>query len=193
MNAPLKIAVADDEALIRRYFQEILPDLGHEVVAAAADGVELIAACEREQPDLVISDIRMPELDGIAAAIRIFAARPTPIILVSAFHDEDLVQRAAASHAMAYLVKPIERADLEAAIPMALERFRQIQAMQHETAALRRSLEDRKVIEKAKGLIMSNHALGEADALKAMQKMACDKNKKLIEVARLVLAAHASS
>lgn len=189
MTARLRIAVADDEALIRRYFDEILPDLGHEVVAAAADGAELIAACRREQPDLVISDIRMPGVDGIEAALSIFAARPVPIILVSAFHDDDLVERAARSQAMAYLVKPIERANLEAAIPLAMRSFETIQELQQEAAALRQSLEDRKVIERAKGLLMKNLALDEADALRAMQKMACDKNKRLIEVARLVLAA----
>ncbi len=188
-----KIAVADDEAFIRRYFQEVLPDLGHEVVAAAANGAELIAACHQEQPDLIITDIRMPEVDGIEAALRILAERPTPVILVSAFHDDDLVQRAAESHAMAYLVKPIERPDLEAAIPMAWHRFQQIRQLEAESAQLRQSLADRKLIEQAKGLLMKDFSFDEAQALKAMQKMACDKNKKLIEVARMVLAMSSTS
>jgi response regulator NasT len=190
MSQRLRIAVADDEALIRRYFQEILPDLGYDVVAVAADGAELIDACERESPDLVISDIRMPDVDGIEAALRIFAQRPTPIILVSAFHDEDLIARASQSHALAYLVKPIERSDLQTTIPLVLRNFQQIQHLAQETAQLRQSLEDRKLIEQAKGLVMKKLGLGEAEAHRAMQKMACDKNKKMIDVARLILATY---
>ena len=187
MTDKLRIAVADDEALIRRYFQEILPDMGHTVVAAAADGEELVAACAREKPELVITDIRMPNLDGIEAALTIFAERPMPIILVSAFNDDDLVERAAQSQAMAYLIKPIERAHLETTIPMACRSFAQIEQLQAETIRLTQSLEDRKVIEKAKGLIMKNLSLDEAAALRAMQKMACEKNRKLVDVARLVI------
>ena len=190
MKEKLRIAVADDEAIIRRYFQEILPNIGYTVVAAAADGAELVAACQREQPDLVISDIRMPKLDGIEAAIQICQQRPTPIILVSAFHDEDLIERSAKSHAMAYLIKPIEKAHLETAIPLAYRNFRQIQQLHSESARLLQTLEDRKLIERAKGLIMKKLSLEEPDALRAMQKMACDKNKKLVDVARLVLATH---
>lgn len=190
MKTRLKIAVADDEALIRRYFQEILPDLGCDVVAVAADGEELVAACQQQSPDLVISDIRMPKLDGIEAAIRIFAAKPTPIVLVSAFHDEDLIDRAAQSHALAYLVKPIERSDLQTVIPMVHRSFQQIQQLTQETAQLRQTLEDRKLIEQAKGRVMKQLGLGEPEAHKAMQKMSCDKNKKLVEIARIILASY---
>lgn len=192
MSAGLKIAVADDEALIRRYFVDILPDLGHQVLAAAADGRQLVEACTSMPVDLVITDIRMPEMDGIEAAVEICLQCPTPIILVSGYHDEDLIQRAGQTHIMAYLVKPIEKADLATAIPLARQRFEQIQQLEVETGRLRQSLEDRKLIEKAKGLLMKGTGLGEEEAFRSMQTISNNKNQKLVEIARQILAAEST-
>jgi response regulator NasT len=189
MTIELRIAIADDEPLIRRYFAEILPDMGHVVVAVAENGRQLVELCRQTQPDLVISDIRMPLLDGIDAAIEITGERPVPIILVSAYHDPDLIERAEATRAMAYLVKPIERADLETAIAIARRRFSQIESLASETADLRRRLEERKLIEQAKGVLMEKAGLTEAEAHRRLQKTACDTNRKLVEVARMVLSA----
>ncbi|MFV2068838.1 MAG: ANTAR domain-containing response regulator, partial [Pirellulales bacterium] len=111
MNRSLRIAVADDEADMRDYFQDILPDLGHQVVAVAGNGRELVQQCQMHEVDLVITDIKMPEMDGIDAAREIARAKSLPFILVSAYHDPDLIERAGAPHVMAYLVKPIEQAD----------------------------------------------------------------------------------
>jgi response regulator NasT len=135
MTQPLRIVVADDEPDMRDYFRKILPRLGHQVVAAAADGTELVARCRELHPDLVITDVKMPGLDGIDAAVYLYKEEPVPVILVSAYHDPELIRRAEADHIMGYLVKPIKQADLEPTIVLALRRFQQLQQ-------LRQALED---------------------------------------------------
>ncbi len=189
MSRSLKIAVADDEPDMRDYFQTILPRLGHEVVAVASSGRELVEICRNAHPQLVITDIKMPDMDGIDVAVQLFRDGPIPVILVSAFHDPDLVHRAEADHILAFLVKPIKQADLEPAIAIAMRRFEQFQAMRKETADLRQALEDRKVIEKAKGILMKKASLDEHDAFRRLQKLASDKNRKLIEIAQMILTA----
>ncbi len=189
MSAALRIAVADDEPFLRTYFQDVLPDMGHQVVGAAATGKELVTLCRATNPDLVISDIRMPDMDGIDAAAEISKERPTPIILVSAFHDQEYIERAEQTHILAYLIKPVERAQLEAAIAIVRRRFTEFQALQGEAKDLKQALEDRKVIEKAKGIMMKKTKLSEPEAFRTMQKIARDQNLKLIEVARRILEA----
>lgn len=189
MSATLRIAVADDEPFLRTYFQDVLPDMGHQVVGAAATGKELVDLCRATQPDLVISDIRMPDMDGIDAAAEISRERPTPIILVSAFHDSEYIERAEQSYILAYLIKPVERAQLETAIAIVRRRFAEFQALQNEAKDLKQALEDRKTIEKAKGIMMKKTRLAEPEAFKTMQKIARDQNLKLIEVARRILEA----
>ena len=189
MTRRLRIAVADDELDMRDYFQTILPLLGHEVVAVAEDGRGLVERCRAVHPDLVITDIKMPDMDGIDAATQIYRDGPIPVILVSAFHDAEFIRRAEADHILAYLVKPIKQADLEPAIAIAMRRFEQFQALRKETTDLKQALEDRKVIEKAKGLLMKKANLGEQDAFRRLQKLASDKNKKLVEIAQILLTA----
>jgi response regulator NasT len=128
MNRALRIAVADDEPDMRDYFCTILPSLGYEVVASAATGRELVELCRDTPPDLVITDIKMPDMDGIEAAAQIYKNAAVPVILVSAHHDPATVRRADAEYVMAYLVKPIKQADLEPAIAIALRRFEQFRA-----------------------------------------------------------------
>jgi len=123
MKPPLRIAIADDEPDMRDYFSLILPRLGHCVVGAAGNGRELVELCRTARPDLVITDVKMPEMDGIDASIQIDHERPTPVILVSAYHDAALLERAEMDHIMGYLVKPIKQADLAAAIATAVDRF----------------------------------------------------------------------
>lgn len=143
MLPKLRIAVADDEPDMQEYFAKMLPRLGHEVTSVAANGRELVEHCLHFQPDMVITDIKMPELDGIEAAVRIHRQLPIPVILVSAYHDTQLIERAEADHVMAYLVKPIKRADLEPAITLALRRFEQYREAREEVAELRQTLHDR--------------------------------------------------
>jgi AmiR/NasT family two-component response regulator len=189
MTRSLKIAIADDELDMRDYFQQILPVLGHHVVAAAKDGGELVAMCAATRPDLVITDIKMPHMDGIEAAALIYKNAPVPVILVSAYHDPEFVRRAEGDYIMAYLVKPIKQADLEPAIGIAMRRFKQFQAFRKEACDLKQALEDRKVIEKAKGVVMKKVGLDEHDAFRRLQRLASDKNRKLIEIAQMIVTA----
>jgi two-component system, response regulator PdtaR len=189
MNRALRIAVADDEPDVRDYFRRILPRLGHQVVAVAQTGRELVEQCRATRPDLVITDIKMPDMDGIDAATQIYRKAAIPVILVSAYHDPEFLRRAEADHIMAYLVKPIKRTDLEPAISIAMHRFDQFQALRKETADLKQALEDRKVIEKAKGILMKKVGLDEHDAFRRLQKLASDKNRKLIDIAQTILTA----
>jgi len=189
MSRALRIAVADDEVDMRDYFRKILPLLGHEVVAAAENGRQLVEQCRALRPDLVITDIKMPDMDGIDAAAQIYRDGPIPVILVSAYHDAEFIRRAEADHILAYLVKPIKQADLEPAIGLAIRRFEQFQALRKEAADLKQALEDRKVIERAKGILMKKANLGEHDAFRRLQKLASDKNRKLVEIAHMILTA----
>ncbi|MBM3996272.1 MAG: response regulator [Planctomycetes bacterium] len=189
MSESLRIAVADDEADMRDYFQEVLPRLGHSVVAVAQDGQELVEKCRVTMPDLVITDIKMPGLDGIDAAIRVCQARPVPVILVSAHHDAALIERAETDHIMAYLIKPIKKADLVPTIALAMHRFEQFKALHEEAADLRQALADRKVIERAKGILMKKANLSEPEAFRRLQKLASEKNRKLADIATMIVTA----
>lgn len=186
MNQPLRIAVADDELDMRDYLQETLPAIGHQVVGVAKTGRELVELC-RSTPDLIITDIKMPDMDGIEAAVEICRDHPIPVILVSAFVDDDLKTRAEADHIMAYLIKPIKQANLEAAIGIAMRRYAQFQALRKEATNLRQALEDRKIIERAKGILMRRAGLPEDQAFRRLQKLASEKNRKLVEIAHIVL------
>ena len=184
-----QIAVADDELDMRDYFQKILPLLGHQVVAVAKTGRELVEHCRAVHPDLVITDIKMPDMDGIDAATEIYCEQPLPVILVSAYHDAQLLRRAEADHILAYLVKPIKQADLEPAIAIAMRRFEQFQALRQDAADMRQALEDRKVIERAKEIFMKKTGLDEPEAFRRLQKLASEKNRKLVEIAQMILTA----
>ena len=188
MTTSLRIAVADDEPDMRDYFCKVLPRLGHTVVAVAATGDELIAHCRAHRPDLVITDIKMPHLDGIDAATKIYEERPIPVILVSAYSDPQLIERAEADHIMAYLVKPIKQADLEPAIGLAMRRFEQFEALRQEASGVRQALEDRKVIERAKGILTKESGLSEPEAFRRLQRSAMHDRITMVEMARRILA-----
>jgi response regulator NasT len=189
MNHSVRIAVADDEPDMRDYFKKILPRLGHQVVAIVSNGRQLVEECRKQSPDLVITDIKMPDMDGIDAAQQIYQHKPVPVILVSAYHDAELIERAESDHVLGYLVKPIKQADLEPAIALALRRFEQFEALRREAADLRQALEDRKVIERAKGILMKKAQMDEQAAFRRLQKLASEKNLKLVELARMILIA----
>jgi AmiR/NasT family two-component response regulator len=188
MSASLRIAVADDEADMRDWFERILPTLGHQVISVAESGKELVEHCRSLKPDLVITDIKMPDMDGIDASQAICAERPLPVILVSAYHDPELIRRAEADHVLAYLVKPIGKAALEPAIGLAMRRFEELQALRKEAADLRQTLADRRVIEQAKGGLMKVTGVDERAAFRRLQELAADKNQKLVVAAQSVLS-----
>lgn len=189
MNIQLRIAVADDEPDMQEYFEKILPRLGHQVVSVAENGRQLVEHCRSQLPDLVITDIKMPDMDGIEAAEEIFLDRAVPVILVSAHHDAQLIGRAESNHILAYLVKPIKQADLEPAIAIAVKRFQQFQTVHQEAANLRQALEDRKVIERAKGILMRRTKLDESAAFRRLQRLASERNQKLIQIASSIVTA----
>jgi AmiR/NasT family two-component response regulator len=189
MNRILHIAVAEDEDLMRNYLQESLTLLGHKVSCLAATANELIDGCKAARPDLLITDIRLPDMDGLEAAARVYAVEAVPIIVISAFHDPELIERAEKHHVLAYLVKPIKQHDLVPAISIATRRFQEFRAMRQEADNLRQALEDRKIIERAKGLLMKRANIDEPEAFRRLQKLARDKNRKLVEIAQVIVTA----
>lgn len=187
MKRTLRIAIADDEVDMRDYLARILPRLGYEVVSAATNGKELIAQCHELHPDLVITDIRMPEMDGIDAAVAISREQSIPIILISAFHDPKLIERAEQDHVLAYLVKPIKQADLNTAIALAVRRFEQCQSLREEIGDRRQPLENGQVVERATQILMQKTGLSEAEALGRLQRAAGDRRQSLHDVAQSVV------
>ena len=187
MNHRLRIAVADDEPVMQEFFQESLTRLGHDVIAVAASGEQLVRQCHELEPDLVITDIKMPGMDGLDAAQKIYRDRPGPIVVVTAYHDSPFVERAEQNHILAYLLKPIQDVDLVPAITIAMRRFEEFQALHKEADNLRQALDDRKVIERAKGILMKQAQLDEESAFRRLQKLARSNSKKLVEVARMIV------
>ncbi len=184
----LRIAVADDERDMRMFFQELLPPLGHEVVAVTESGRQLVELCRATRPDLVITDIKMPDMDGIAAAAAINEERRVPVILITAYHDVDVLASAGSGYIMSYLTKPVKPADLQAAISLAILRFEHFQQVNQEAAGLRQALDDRKVIERAKGIAMKRLAMDEEAAFCRMRMLASKSNRKVVEVAKEMIA-----
>lgn len=189
MSESLRIAVAEDEPELLADLEESLVEFGHEVVATAANGAELVERCRETLPDLVITDIKMPDMDGLEAAEQIRKSRPTPIVLISAYHDREFVDRALKEHVLAYLVKPVNDHSLKASITLAMQRFKEFQALQQQTADLHEALESRKLVERAKGILMQRAGLSEPDAFKRLQLLSSQKNKKMAEIARTIVEA----
>ncbi|HET6880122.1 MAG TPA: response regulator [Pirellulales bacterium] len=189
MRNRLSVAVAEDEPEVRSTLVKMLETLGHEVAFAGANGRELVDFCVATPVDLVMTDIRMPDMDGLDAAAVIYEKVRTPIILLSGHCDSELIERAEETHVFAYLVKPVTPMQLEPAIALASRRFEEFETLQKEAADLRQALADRKLIERAKGLLMKHLNVDEQEAFRRLQKLASSKNKKLIEIAEMVLTA----
>jgi AmiR/NasT family two-component response regulator len=186
---PLRILLADDESIRVMSLRVQLAALGHKVVAEASTGSEAVALAESHQPDLAILDIKMPVMDGIEAAERITQAHPIPIILLTAYSEAQLVERAAQANISAYLMKPVSEEDLLPAITLALTRFKQFQALRQEVADLREALEARKTIERAKGILMRRLNLSEDEAFRRLQRQSQESNRKLAQVAEAIVVA----
>jgi response regulator NasT len=186
---PLRILIADDESIRMMSLRKQLAALGHRVVAEASNGEEAVALAAATQPDLAILDIKMPVADGIEAAQQITRARPIPIILLTAYNEAELVERAAQANISAYLMKPVAEEDLLPAITLALIRFRQFEALRREVSDLREALEARKIIERAKGILVRRLDLTEEEAFRRLQKQSQDSNRKLAEVAEAIVMA----
>jgi two-component system, response regulator PdtaR len=182
-----RVLVAEDEALIRLDLVEMLREEGYEVVGQAADGEEAIKLAGELRPDLVILDVKMPKVDGIEAASAIAGERIAPVVILTAFSQRDLVERARDAGAMAYLVKPFAKRDLVPAVELAMSRFAELQALENEVASLNDRLETRKVIERAKGLLMSSQGLAEPEAFRWIQRTAMDRRTTMKAVAEAVV------
>lgn len=181
------MVIAEDEALIRLDLAEMLRDEGYQVVGEAGDGQEAVDLAEALRPDLVIMDVKMPRRDGIDAAAEIAAKRIAPIVILTAFSQRDLVEKARDAGAMAYLVKPFSISDLIPAIEVALSRFAEITELEREVADLGERLETRKLVERAKGLLQARHAMTEPEAFSWMQRAAMDRRTSMKRVAEVVL------
>jgi response regulator NasT len=182
-----RVVLAEDEALIRLDLKEMLDEEGFQVVGEAGDGQSAIQLVEQLRPDLAILDVKMPVLDGISAAEQIVAARLAPVVILTAFSQRDLVERAREAGAMAYLVKPFQKKDLLPAIEMAISRFAEIVALEGEVADLKGRLEARKLVDRAKGVLQSEHRLSEPDAFRWIQRMAMDQRRSMRSVAQDVV------
>jgi two-component system, response regulator PdtaR len=183
-----RVLIAEDEALIRLDLREMLIEEGYDVVGEAGDGEAAVRLAEDLKPDLCIFDIKMPIMDGLAAAEKIAESRIAPVVILTAFSQRDLVDRARAAGAMAYLVKPFQKSDLVPAIEIALSRFAELQALEHEVANLTERLETRKLVERAKGTLMTAFNMTEPDAFKWIQRAAMDNRMTMKEVADKIIA-----
>jgi response regulator NasT len=189
-DAPVRrVLIAEDEALIRLDLKEMLEEEGYAVIGEAGDGEEAIQLAEELRPDLVILDVKMPRMDGIAAAEAIADRRIAPVVILTAFSQRDLVERARAAGAMAYLVKPFQKKDLLPTIEMAASRFAEIVALELEVSGLTDRLETRKTVERAKGLLMTEHGMTEPQAFRWIQRAAMDRRTTMRDVAQKVLSA----
>jgi response regulator NasT len=184
---PRRVVIAEDEALIRLDLAEMLREEGYQVVGEAGDGQEAVDLAESLRPDLVIMDVKMPRRDGIDAAAEIAAKRIAPVVLLTAFSQRDLVEKARDAGAMAYLVKPFSISDLVPAIEVALSRFTEITELEREVADLGDRLETRKLVERAKGLLQAKHGMTEPQAFTWMQRAAMDRRTSMKRVAEVVL------
>jgi response regulator NasT len=184
---PRRVVIAEDEALIRMDLAEMLAEEGYDVVGQAADGAAAVGLAEQERPDLVILDVKMPVLDGIAAAEQIARARIAPVVILTAFSQRELVDRARDAGAMAYLVKPFTRTDLVPAIEIAISRFRELTVLEQEIADLGDQLAARKAVDRAKGELQKELGLSEPEAFRWIQKTAMDLRRSMREVAEGVV------
>lgn len=184
----LRVLVAEDEALIRLDLVELLTEEGYTVIAEAGDGEEALELARKLTPDLVVMDVKMPVLDGISAAERIVGARIAPVVMLTAFSQRELVERARDAGAMAYVVKPFSSADLLPALEIALSRHQEITALEAEVADLSERFETRKIIDRAKGLLQSKFSMSEPEAFRWIQKTSMDKRLTMREVASAILA-----
>lgn len=185
-----RVLIADDESIIRLDLGEMLTNLGYEVVGEVGDGAAAVELALKLRPDLVIMDIKMPGMEGIAAARELTRARVAPVLLLTAYSERNLVERAREAGVVAYLVKPFREAELLPSIEIALSRFAEFQAVEKEVGSLKEALETRKLVEQAKGVLMETHGLKESEAFHRIRKASMDTRKSMREIAEAILLTH---
>ena len=185
----LRVVIADDESIIRLDLKETLQRLGHQVVAEAGDGRTALELVRQHRPDLVVLDVKMPELDGIDAAKEIAAEKLAPVLLLTAYSQQDLVQRAMDAGVFAYVVKPFTETDLQPAVGVAIARFREFTAIADEAASMAAALDTRKLVDRAKGMLMDKHNLREQEAFRRIQQLSMNTREPMREIAEAILIA----
>jgi two-component system, response regulator PdtaR len=188
--AQTRLVIADDESLIRMNLKETLVGLGYLVVGEAGDGVSAITLARQLQPDLVVMDIKMPKLDGIQAAEVLTQERIAPVLLLTAYSDRELVERARDAGVVAYLVKPFREADLLPAIEVAMARFAELRSLDKQLGDLQEAMETRKIVERAKGILMETQGLTEAEAFRRIQQLSMNTRKAMKEIAQAIIIAN---
>jgi response regulator NasT len=185
-----RVIIADDESLIRMDLREMLTNLGYLVVGEAGDGRSAVNLAREVRPDIVVMDVKMPDMDGIEAARVLTEERIAPVLLLSAYSQQELVQRARQAGVAGYLVKPFRESDLTPAIEVVLARFSEFRALEREVASLGDALETRKLVDRAKGILMDTQGLNENDAFRRIQKMSMNNRKSMRSVAEAIILAH---
>lgn len=188
--APARVLIADDESIIRMDLREMLNSLGYLVVGEAADGITAVNLARELKPDLVIMDIKMPELDGIGAAKLLTEERIAPVLLLTAFSQRELVEGAKDAGVVGYIVKPFRESELLPAIEIAIARFQEFRSLEGHITDLRTLIETRKLVERAKGILQDTQGLKEADAFRKIQKLSMNTRKSMREIAEAILLAH---
>ena len=186
---PLRVIIADNESIIRMDLREMLEEAGHIVIGEAADGIKAVELTRKFRPDLVIMDIKMPEMDGIAAAKIISNEKIAPVLLLTAYSQKEIVEKAKDSGVLAYLVKPVKEANLFPAIEIALSRFQEYINLEQELEEVKNSLETRKILDRAKGILMDAYHMSEAEAYRRIQQYSMSKRKSIREVAEAIIDA----
>ncbi|PMP81926.1 MAG: response regulator [Chloroflexus aggregans] len=185
-----RLVIADDESIIRMNLKETLVSLGYLVVGEAGDGVSVINLARELRPDLVLMDIKMPKLDGIQAARILTEEKIAPVLLLTAYSDRDLVERAKEAGVVNYIVKPFREAELLPAIEIAIARYQEFLEMDRQVADLKETLETRKLVERAKGILMDTQGLKETEAFRKIQQLSMNTRKSMKEIAQAILLAH---
>lgn len=183
----LRVLIADDESIIRLDLSKTLENMGHEVVAEASDGKMAVDLARKKKLDLAILDIKMPEMDGLDAAKIITDEKICPVILLTAYSQQDLIDRAKEAGVFGYLIKPFKEADLLPAIEIAISRYKEIEALEQEVGSLQEKLETRKLVDRAKGILMDKRGLKEAEAFRWIQVQSMNARKSMREVAEAVI------
>jgi two-component system, response regulator PdtaR len=184
---PIRVVIAEDEAIIRLDLKETLEEEGYDVVGETGRGDEAVKLVQDLEPDLAILDVKMPGMDGLEAASRITADKQAAVLILTAFSQRDLIEKARDAGALAYLVKPFQKSELIPAVEVALGRFQEMKALQDQNLSLTEQLESRKLVDRAKGILMDKHGMGEAEAFRFVQKTAMDTRSTLKSVAQDVI------